>query len=71
MKIVIESAKPELEEQLMARSFRWYPKFWNVTGYTWDGECMCTKKPFQYRLEWPELDCGKRTMELLLKKAGL
>ena len=71
MKIVIESAQPEITQILSAKMFEYKVKHWNVTGYTWDGSCMCTKKSFRLQVDWPELDCGKRSMELLIKKAGV
>ena len=72
MKIVIESARPELTEIIQAKTFEFQVKHWNVSGYTWDGKCMCTKKTFDLKIYWPFLDCGRKTMEgLVKKKTGL
>ena len=71
MKIVIETAQPELGEQMSAKYFQYTVKHWNVTGYTWDVLCMCTKKSFRLKLDWPFLDCSRSTMNGLIKKAGV
>lgn len=71
MKIVIESAKPELSEKLSAKNIEYYVLHWNVTGYFWDGNCMCTKKDFNYKIDWPFLDCSRSNMQNMIKqKAG-
>ena len=71
MKIIIESAQPELTQILSAKTLEYKVKHWNLTGYTWDGSCMCTRKSFRLQLDWPFLDCSKKTMEGLIKKAGV
>ena len=72
MKIVIESARPEFTQIVSAKFLGFNVKHWNVSGYTWDGECMCTKKTFDLKIDWPFLDCGRKIMEgLVKKKTGL
>jgi hypothetical protein len=46
MNIVIESAEPVLGMQVVPDGFSKYVKHWVVSGYSWDGDCMCTRKDF-------------------------
>jgi hypothetical protein len=58
---VIEKAEPILSWKLVKGGYGRYVKHWDVEGYTWDGDCMCTKESFKkiaqiQSLEVSELD---------------
>jgi len=62
MKIVIEKAEPVLGyKSKFARSVR----YWDVSGYTWNGDCICTKSNFNYQLT--ELSGKLEVTELEIK----
>jgi hypothetical protein len=44
--VVVESAEPVLGMQVVPDGFSKYVKHWVVSGYSWDGDCMCTKEVF-------------------------
>jgi hypothetical protein len=62
MKIVIEKAEPVLGYK---SKFARYVKHWDVSGYTWNGDCICTKKMFSCDL--PELSGKLEVTELEIK----
>lgn len=68
MIIEIESAKPLLSTQLNAKTFYHYVKYWKVKGYSWDGNCMCTKKPIDVKINWPYLVVDRNVMVELVRK---
>lgn len=64
-KIVIESAEPVLSWKQVNAGFGRYVKHWIVSGYFWDGDCMCTKEEFTkkvpiHSLEVSELELKAR-----------
>ena len=62
MKIVIESARPVLSYKSSPKGFEYYVKHWEVIGYFWDGNCMCTKKAFNEKIDHPFLDITRQRM---------
>ena len=62
MKIVIESARPIISYKSSKTGFEYYVKYWEVIGYTWDGNCMCTKKVFDEKIDHPFLDISRQRM---------
>lgn len=69
MTIEIKNANPVIGSALDAKRFVYYVKHWTVTGYTWDGSCMCTKKDFNIEVEYPHLDCSRRSLERLVRES--
>lgn len=68
MKIIVESIHPFLSYKSSNNNYEYYVKHWNVTGYTWDGDCMCTKKIFNLKLEHHELIFSKIEVLEMLKE---
>jgi len=46
-KVVIVKAEPVLGVLLKYNVFERYVKHWLVSGYSWDGDCMCTAVMFK------------------------
>ena len=65
--VKIESAKPVISKNPnLPHSF--YVKNWKVTGFTWDGSCMCTKKPFKMDVGFHWLDVSEKELVRLVKE---
>lgn len=64
--IVIESAKPFLSHKPTKNGFGYYVKHWDVSGYRWDGDCMCSKAPFRIQAPIQELEItlSRLTLEI-------
>jgi hypothetical protein len=55
MKVSVQEAKPILSFKSNKSAREYYVKYWEVTGYVWDGDCMCTRKDFNLHLKYSEL----------------
>lgn len=68
-KIVIQTAKPVISEQVILQGYKYYVKYWLVSGYSWDGDCMCTRRNFhEVKLDIKTLEASQELVINELKK---
>jgi hypothetical protein len=60
--IVFEKAAPVLGTRIVVNGFARYVKHWIVSGYTWNGSCMCSK------VEFTDVEVPLTTLEISLKE---